>query len=235
MSASLDRVILPSKQDVEDGFIGPGALEIKNVDGIQFKRKWLEEEPPAHIVIQHQHQLACSGYAWGAIGAFVGGNRMSIKRYRARPTMHAAIRAQVAKFWQSIADKQPPQPDGFDSTTAALRALYPDPVDDECDFGPDMELAALCSKLNELSSDRMAHAKEEEALKNIIKARLGNYQRGRVDGPAPYRISLSVGKDTPDRPAKPGEVIKGRRGSVRLTVSPIGQQESQTPKRKKAA
>jgi putative phage-type endonuclease len=81
MSASLDRVILPSKKDVEDGFIGPGALEIKNVDGIQFKRKWLEEEPPAHIVIQHQHQLACAGYAWGAVGAFVGGNRMSIKRH----------------------------------------------------------------------------------------------------------------------------------------------------------
>jgi putative phage-type endonuclease len=234
MSATLDRVILPSKEDVEKGFVGPGALECKNVSGWQFKSKWGDDEPPAHIMVQLQAQLACTGHGWGAIAGLDGGNRLVCKRYLARPRMHAAIRAAITDFWNRVRENRQYEPDGFDSTTAALRHLYPDASDEAVlEFPPDSDLAAVCAQLKTFERDRLALEKEEQALKNKVKSMLGNHARARIEGM--FSVSRSVGKDTPDRPAMPGEIIRGRRGQDRLTIREFVAETAKTSKRKKAA
>ena len=74
MAASLDFEIINHEN-------GPGAFEIKNVSGWSFKQSWtLNEagelmEAPLHYELQLQHQLACTGRQWGAIGVLVDGQK----------------------------------------------------------------------------------------------------------------------------------------------------------------
>lgn len=93
------------------GFPGkPGIIECKNVDGLVFRRKWVDDETPAHIEIQLQAQMEVSGLEWGAVMALVGGNRL-VPYVRARdPEVGAAIRRKIVAFWKSIDDNDPPPP-----------------------------------------------------------------------------------------------------------------------------
>ena len=194
---------------------GPGALECKNTDWMVHRRSWTDDEPPIHILLQLQHQLAATGYTWGAVAALVGGNDLKIYRYRARPRLIADIRKRVTEFWRSIDEGREPPPDGSDSATAILRALYSSPADEIADMEADIEFADWCKKFRE-ASDGMASAnKQRDEAQNHIVSRLGNYQKARSMG---YFVNLSIGKATPDRPAKPGEIIKGRKGPRTLHV-----------------
>jgi putative phage-type endonuclease len=92
---------------------GPGILEIKNVDGLAYRRGWSETEAPGHIEIQLQHQLTVMesrGYRWGAIAALVGGNQPVILGRQLDVEVAAALRAEAARFWASIAANDAPPP-----------------------------------------------------------------------------------------------------------------------------
>ena len=89
LGATLDRIIAaPGPND--EGVAGPGVLELKNVDWIAHRAQW-GTEPPAHILVQLQAQLAATGFGWGAVAALVGGNDLHIYRYTARPRLQADI------------------------------------------------------------------------------------------------------------------------------------------------
>ncbi|MDE2472559.1 MAG: hypothetical protein KGL35_28480, partial [Bradyrhizobium sp.] len=52
-----------------------------------------------------------------------------------------------------------------------------------------------------------------EDAKNQITAKLGGARRAEGIG---WTVRVQVNKDTPERIAQPGEIIKGRRGAVIL-------------------
>lgn len=95
-----------------DYFIQKGAqpVDIKNVDGLQFKRKWLLDSDtgeivdfPMAIVLQIQHQIACTGAERGWVLACVGGNELrrgSMPRHQ--PTIDK-IETAVRAFWAAVA------------------------------------------------------------------------------------------------------------------------------------
>ena len=217
MSASLDRVVLPSEQDIAAGFVGPGALEAKNVDFIQFREKWLGGEPPAHILLQLQDQLACSGFAWGAVTACVGGNEYYVRRYLRHDGIIAEIRAAGTRFWDAVRAGEPPMADGYEATTKALREKYPSLRRLTVDLSGDNELPGLCVRQKELSAQRKQIEKEEDEIKNTLRQKMGDAQLALIaDG---IKVSHSIGDDTPDRLARPGEVIRGRKGQDRITIT----------------
>jgi hypothetical protein len=94
------------------GSLGPGLMEIKNVDYFVFRDQWNageEPEAPPHIEIQLQQQLECSGYAWGVIVVFVGGNRIEIIMRQRDETFGAVLRKRIAAFWFELnAGRYPP-------------------------------------------------------------------------------------------------------------------------------
>lgn len=93
------------------GFPGTkGIIECKNVDGLIFKRKWTDDETPAHIEIQLQHQMEVSGYAWGAVAALVGGNRLEMYVRVRDEEVGVAIRKAIADFWCSVDSNEAPPP-----------------------------------------------------------------------------------------------------------------------------
>jgi hypothetical protein len=218
LGATLDRIIeAPTASDYADGFVGPGCLELKNVDWLQTRqgRAWAGE-PPMHVLLQLQAQLAATGFGWGAVAWLVGGNDLRILKFKARPNLQAEILRRVAAFWQSVRDDAPPQPDGSDATYQALLTLRDEPQDDEpADLRGDNEAEAAAADF----ARGAAMAKEGGALRDkaraVLMAKCNGFRWAKTNGAT---ISLAFVPAKPPRPAEAGEVIPGRAASVRVTV-----------------
>lgn len=234
MGASLDYVIDDAGADAAgvavDGnvlrgisgpLVGKGVLQIKNVDGIQFARKWTDGEPPLYIVLQVQHELACSGYKWGVLAAWVGGNSLRLYFYEPRPQIIAQIRQRVTEFWDRVAKKQPPAPDGSDASSYVLRELYPVLRDNEhtpIDLTGDNEVPVICAELKDVTKERLRLEKVEDECKAKLKAKMGTAQYAKCGS---WTIKIGVTAANPGRLPKPGELIGKKSESRRITVKEI--------------
>lgn len=206
LGCTLDFVIA---EDPEED--GPGALEVKNVDWLIHKRSWTGDEPPPHVLLQLQHQLAATGYTWGAVAALIGGNEKKIYRYKARPKLIAEIRRRVREFWASIDAGRVPPTDGSSSASEVLTSLYPEIVDDAVDMTTSNEWAeAACDLFNAGAERRLANHKYD-AAKNRVIALLDGHRRGYGNG---WAVNCAVTPANPGREPKPGELI-GRRAESR--------------------
>lgn len=96
------------------GAMGPGLLEVKNVDSLIFKNQWTfnhegeADEAPIHIELQLQAQLEVSTLSWGVIVAFVGGNRVEIILRLRDEKIGFVIRSKVERFWKNLAKGEYP-------------------------------------------------------------------------------------------------------------------------------
>lgn len=117
--------------DGKDGIVwgseNLGLLEIKNVDGLQFKKGWIVDgdnvEAPPYIELQVQHQLLVSGRAYAWIGALIGGNNLVLIKREPSPKIHEAIKQKAAAFWKSIDENNPPAPN-FETDSKFIASLY---------------------------------------------------------------------------------------------------------------
>jgi len=108
------------------GSMGPGLLEVKNVDRMVFKNEWCvgeQPEAPAHIEIQVQHQLEVSELAWAVIVAFVGGNHIEIILRLRDQAVGAAIRHAIGRFWHKLSLGEYP-PVSLPEDIDVLRQIY---------------------------------------------------------------------------------------------------------------
>ena len=132
IGASFDFAILGINPEI--GGPGPiwkeelqGLLEIKNVDGLQFKKGWIVDgdnvEAPPYIELQVQHQLLVSGRAYAYIGALIGGNNLVLIKREPSPKIHEAIKQKAAEFWELI-DKNYPPPPNFETDSKFIASLY---------------------------------------------------------------------------------------------------------------
>lgn len=227
VGATLDRIIAaPTAEDYAAGFVGPGALELKNVDLLQTLRgrAW-NGEPPIHVQLQLQAQLLATGFTWGAIAWLVGGNELRILRHRARPAIQAEIAKRARTFWASIAEDRPPQPDGSDATYQALLALLPDAADDDEPADLCGDTAAEDAAADYLRGDAME--KEGKALKsaarNLLLSKIGAARWAKTNAAT---VGLTRVDAVPARLAKEGEKISGRAASVRISVRPYQEAEA---------
>lgn len=200
-----------------DFFAGAdGLLECKNVDWLVFQRTW-DGEPPEHIILQMQAQLAClPEREWVECAALVGGNDLKTWRIQRRPKLIAEIERRVAAFWESIDLGEEPPIDGSDSTADALRAIYP--TDDGSVIDLPAELADVCADFLAHGAARRAAAAAEQECRNQLLAALGSAREGVLPG---WHVRATTINPVPDRVAELGEIIKGRAGSRRLSAKEI--------------
>jgi predicted phage-related endonuclease len=194
---------------------GCGCMEVKNVDWMIHRKKWTDDEPPPHILLQLQHQLAATGYEWGEIVALVGGNDLQRYRYRVNPKIVSGIRQRVTDFWTSIREGNAPDPDGSEGAFHAIRHLYPEVADVVIDLSGDNELPVLCADALRMQAARLAAEKEEEEVKARIMAKLGANQRAMCPG---FYVNMSVTPENPGRLPKPGEIIGARKEVRKLNI-----------------
>lgn len=211
MGCSLDYVITePGEKERALKFSGPGILQLKNSDYIQHKDQWVGNEPPFHIILQLQHEIACSGYSWGVIGVLKGGNEILAYHYPASIKMAAAIRSRITEFWDDVRGGRLPNVDATDSTADALRALYPTIENEKpLDFTGDKDFMLACVEFRSTAANNSASEKAYKTAKANLESRLQGKTYAIGDG---FSVKVSAPLDKPDRVAEPGEIIKGRKG-----------------------
>lgn len=193
---------------------GPGVLEAKNVDWLIHRRSWRDAEPPFHILLQLQHQLAATGYAWGAVVALVGGNDLRVYRYKARPKLIDEIRRRVRQFWASIELGLEPAPDGSSSASHVLASLYPEPIDDAVDMSFDNEWSEAAQALFNAAIDQREADRQYKAARNRVARLLGDHRRGYGNG---WSVTCSIQPARPGREPESGELI-GKKAEVRRYI-----------------
>lgn len=187
IGASFDFMI-EKMPDVEGSPIA--TLEIKNVDSLAFMRSWSveDQEAPLHIEIQKQQQLMLSGRPFGYIGALVGGNTLHLFKREANPKVFTAIIDRVEKFWKSIENNTPPQPNfERDAEFIAKMYSYADPTKIINVQGE--EILAKAREYKRLGDV----AKEADETRKAIKAELltiiGDAEKAHGDG---FKISAGI-------------------------------------------
>lgn len=206
MGASVDfEIAEPSFLDEREiGASGPAPLQIKNVDALEFERSWIgrepgTHEPPYHIILQNQHEIACMGATWGAIAALVGGNRIEIWVYPASQKLIADSRRRVTEFWQGVHDRTPPRVDGSQSTADALAAMYPVEVDQfPVDLTGAPEIEEICTGWMMSKADLEGAKASHKEWDNQLRAAMAGHVRGVCVG---YAINGVYVPETPERKA----------------------------------
>lgn len=150
---------------------GKGLLEIKNVDGLQFKRAWLDDgetiEAPVHIEFQVQCQMEVADIGWAIIAPLVGGNAPKpVIRVRDRDAGDA-IRTKSLELWQRVNAGAEPAPD-FTKDGQIIAQVYRDNDGSSVDMSNDTRLAALCRSYKAASADEKAAKEIKDAAKAEI-------------------------------------------------------------------
>lgn len=202
---------------------GPGIMEVKNVDGLQFKRAWIADEhimeAPPHIELQVQHQQETADMEWTLIAPLVGGNApMPFLRKRDRSIGQAIIN-EVGKFWHMVDTGQAPAPDFSADADTIAQLLYQD-NGKTVDMGDNQRLKELIV-LHEKAGEDFKKAEDlKKALKSEILITIGHNAKVLVPG---FSISAGTTKDSAGTlitPAHIGQRIGGRSGYRMMRIYP---------------
>lgn len=163
--------------DVDRLVIGENAgLECKTTTSWDIAAKLRAGEIPERWYCQMVHYMMVTGAERWYLGALVFGVgffRMELAR---NEDEIVALRAAESKFWDMVCAGTPPETDGAQATTEAIRTIYADSVPGksvELDaVGQHVELYnALTERIAELERDRDAHA-------NAIREFMGDAEKG---------------------------------------------------------
>lgn len=159
MGASLDRV-------VEDEARGRGVLELKTTSRLREG-----DELPVHWRVQVAHQLEVSGLPWASIAVLEGGNRLVWLDVEVNARFTALMVEREEEFWGRLQRREPPEPDGSESASTALRLLYPRDSGATVELGPDA--AEWADKLERARAAKREAEEAERAASNSLKAMIG--------------------------------------------------------------
>ena len=204
LGASFDYEIIGVKEDVtvEDPTLqnmyrslGPGILEIKNVDYWVFKQNWTSDghsmEAPPHIEIQVQCQLHTIERSWAAIGVLVGGNSLKMLVRERDPAVGEQLDRMAAKFWRSIKANKPPQPvlpQDADMIAAMYTAVEPGKIlDAQSDTPEAQRIQELVKAYHESGLMKAAHEQRQKAVKAELLPLIGDAEK--VICPEGYSVS----------------------------------------------
>ena len=204
----------------------PGLEPRASVADVGYRMFGWGDEPPPHILLQLQHQLAVTGHAWGAVAALVGGNELRVWEYEARPKVIREIERRVSAFWKSIRENHPPPVDGSPSTAETLAAMYPAASAPMLDLRTDNLLPEACANLLRAKEDKAAAEREIARCDAIIREKAGSAEAVMVNG---FTVKLPAVAGQPDRIITAdmvGQTIKGRAGHRRLSVKRFGEGEA---------
>lgn len=167
MLANIDRKIVGQK-------VG---LECKTTSAYN-RDEWAGDNVPDTYYIQCQHYMAVTGYESWWIACLIGGNKFVYKLIKRNDEFIERLIQIEKDFWQHVVDGTMPAVDGSESSSEALKRLYPESKDMEIIL-PDT--AELWIRQYEAASDDERAAKErKQEAQNVLENMLGECERGRV-------------------------------------------------------
>lgn len=174
--ASLDGLVVS-----EDGV---GVLELKNVHAMN-RDEWRDGAGPLKYQIQVQHQLAVTGLQYGYLFGLVGGQEPFAHRIERNDSfIENALIPVCERFVKCLESNTPPQVDGSDATSQAIRLLHPD--DDGTEVRLDARFVDLDARLEQLKRDAKVITDEQKLIENEIRASIGSATFGVLDNGVRY-------------------------------------------------
>lgn len=194
---------------------GPGIMEIKNVDGLAFKRGWIADgddmEAPPHIELQVQHQQEVADIEWTMIAPLVGGNTpRPFARVRNRE-YGAMIQAKIAEFWAKVDSGKAPDPD-FEKDGGTIAKLLANDNGEEVDMTGNNRLVELIAEYTAADTDEKAAKKRKDAAKAECLLIIGEAKKVIGTGFSISAGSVKASQGTLVTPEMVGTYVGGRSG-----------------------
>jgi predicted phage-related endonuclease len=156
--------------------LGPGVLEIKNVDKWVYTSEWLEG-PPLHIEMQLQHQLAVTELKWGCIFALIGGNEPYLIIRDAAPQVAKNIVERVTQFWANFEAGILPDPMMPTDAKAMCELFGTATAGKVYDATGDRTLEDLAASYHSLREVAKKADEESETMKALILQCIGDNEK----------------------------------------------------------
>lgn len=201
---------------------GQGIMEVKNVDGLQFRRGWItgeDKEAPPHIELQVQHQMEVADMPYAVMAPLVGGNTPQ-PFYRLRDNaIGEAIKEKVTAFWAMIDKGTAPAPN-YAKDSDVICKLYQENDGTRVDLSDDERLYTLCLAYKKFGDEKKVAEVAQKAAKaeilTIIKAAKEAVTLGhKISASTTAPSSFSVTKE-------PSERLYVTVKEVNLTLAPVG-------------
>jgi putative phage-type endonuclease len=204
---------------------GPGIMEVKNVDGLQFKRTWLDGEEgieaPPHIEFQVQHQLEVANLNWSLLSPLVGGNTPKVVIRERDREVGAAITLKVREFWARVAANTPPAPD-YTADAETIGRIYVENDGSSVDLSEDFRLIQLCQEYKAAAADEKDAKERKAAAKAEILTIINAAKTITTIG---YKISAGTRREV----YKAYHRDAGERWTITKSLIPAADIESTTP------
>jgi hypothetical protein len=162
---------------------------------------------------------------WGVVVSLIGGNRIEVYHYSRDRNLEAEMAKRITAFWAGVRERREPPVDGSDSTTDALRQMFPKlrPVEEPLDLTAHPGIDGwIESYQKQKALEKAAEGAKKEAS-NMLKSLLGPYRRGKVGEGKFINVSLTPEKaPTVITEAMVGTKIGGRKESRSLKLVGFG-------------
>ena len=154
---------------------GAGILEIKNVDGVAYRKNWKDDgngniEAPEHIELQIQHQMEVADMGWCALVALVGGNTQKIVFRKRDRAIGEDLTKKVAEFWGKIKAGTPPNIDYLKDAEYIIKTLH-NQADAGVMLDADEDLDRLIDEYNTTNKELHSLSKAKDSIKAQILER----------------------------------------------------------------
>lgn len=172
MVANLDGVVL------DNGDSEAAVYEGKTASGWS-AAAW-DDDLPAHVLIQVQHQLAVTGLPRGHVACLIGGSRFVQYDIERDDELIGSLIEAESRFWQDVQDGRPPAADGYESTTEALKVRWRDSLDTAVELGE--EGVVLVRSRHRAKANADEAQQRQQAAENRLRQLLGEAEVGTVFG-----------------------------------------------------
>lgn len=151
-------------------------LECKTANAFK-KEEWEGDNVPDAYYCQCQWYMALSGFSSWWIACLVGGNHFEYKLIPRNDAFIQDMLEKVTVFWENhVLAKVPPDVDGSESSTEALKKAYPS--SNGVEIALPSQANDLFARLDELDKTLALVKEQQEQAKNQLKLMLGDNEIG---------------------------------------------------------
>jgi putative phage-type endonuclease len=153
---------------------GPGVVQCKNVD--RFSQSEWGDLVPREYFIQLYHEIAVTGFSWGALAVLIGGCEFRYFDFDRDEDLISLIIQKERSFWfNNVSENIPPNPTG--ASLDVLSRIYSRDNGTSLTLTSDEVGSAIVSYLD-AKAHLEAYTKQKEDSEAIIKAAMGEAAKG---------------------------------------------------------